>query len=131
NHPITRGVQPFEAHDEWYYHMRFTEDQDNLVHILRALPPPSTLERPDGPHSNNEHVRNAILEKKEIQTTAWAYTRKNGGRGVGFTGAHVHNNWKVDDFRKLVLNALVWIAKAEVPADGIQTPTPSQDKLDG
>ena len=129
DHPVTNGVKPFEVHDEWYYHMRFRENDNNVVPILNVLPPPSTLERPEGPHSNNPHVREAVLTKKEPQTLAWAYTRANGGRGFGFTGAHVHKNWSNDNFRKLVLNALVWIAGAEVPENGIETPTPTQEEL--
>jgi hypothetical protein len=49
----------------------------------------------------------------------WCTEREDGGRGFGFTGAHFHRNWANDEFRKLVLNALVWIAKADVPAGGI------------
>jgi hypothetical protein len=45
--------------------------------------------------------------------------RPDGGRGVGFTGGHFHKNWLNDDFRKAVLNALLWICKAEVPRDGV------------
>ena len=67
--------------------------------------------------------------KKEPQTTAWAYTRAGGGRGFGFTGAHVHNNWMNDNFRKLVLNAIIWTAKITVPADGVVSPTPSKTEL--
>ncbi len=130
-HPVTRGVQPFTMYDEWYYHMRFTDDNKNLVRILETLPPASTLEGQDGPHSNNPHVREAVLVKKEPQTMAWAFTRPDGGRGFGCTGAHVHNNWMNDEFRKLVLNALVWTAKVEVPEQGIVTPTPSLSELDG
>jgi type 1 glutamine amidotransferase len=128
-HAVTRGVKPFEVNDEWYYHMRFVKDDKNLVHILKQLPPASTLERPEGPHSNNPHVRAAVLERKEPQTVAWAYTRKNGGRSFGFTGAHVHNNWMDDNYRKLVVNALVWIANIDVPDTGIHTPTPTQEEL--
>jgi hypothetical protein len=51
---------------------------------------------------------------------AWAVERPDGGRGFGFTGGHVHLNWGDADFRKLVLNALVWTAGAEVPADGVE-----------
>ena len=47
--------------------------------------------------------------------------REDGGRGFGFTGAHFHKNWGDDNFRKLVLNAILWTAKAEVPADGVQS----------
>ena len=35
NHPITNGVKPFDARDEWYYHMRFVEGGNYLVHILK------------------------------------------------------------------------------------------------
>jgi hypothetical protein len=40
------------------------------------------------------------------QHITWAYERPNGGRGFGFTGGHYHQNWKEDNFGKLVLNAL-------------------------
>ena len=54
-------------------------------------------------------------------------TRANGGRGFGFTGGHFHDNWGNDSFRKVVLNAMLWIAKGEVPADGIESVvTPEQ-----
>lgn len=129
-HPVTNGVKPFSVKDEWYYHMRFKEGDKNLVPILKLLPPKETLDREEGTHSNNPSVREAILVRKEPQVMAWAYTRPNGGRGFGFTGAHTHNNWLDDNFRKLVLNALVWTAKIEVPGNGIETPTPTQSELD-
>ena len=53
------------------------------------------------------------------EIVAWAVERPDGGRGFGFTGGHTHANWGNDDFRKLVLNALLWTAKADVPADGV------------
>jgi hypothetical protein len=91
-HPITRGVKPFEINDEWYYHMRFRENMEGVTSILTALPPDSTLERPDGPHSGNAEVRRAIAAK-EPQHVAWAAERPDGGRGFGFTGGHFHWNW--------------------------------------
>jgi hypothetical protein len=51
----------------------------------------------------------------------WAVERADGGRGFGFTGGHFHDNWANDDFRKVVLNASVWLTRAEVPAGGIQS----------
>jgi hypothetical protein len=51
----------------------------------------------------------------------WAVEREDGGRGVGFTGGHFHNNWQNDNFRKVVLNALVWICKLDVPKDGVES----------
>ncbi len=128
-HPVTNGVQPFEARDEWYYHMRFTDDTAGLIPILKLLPPPSTLDRKDGAHEGNPHVRAAIA-RGEPQVMAWAYNRPDGGRGFGFTGAHMHDNWQIDGFRKLVINAIAWVAGIEVPAAGFDTPAPAQEELD-
>ena len=130
-HPITRGVKPFEMHDEWYYHMRFSPQMTRVAPLLSTLPPDSTLTRKDGPHSNNPHVRKAVLEQKQPQTMAWAFERGDGkGRGFGFTGAHYHRNWANDSFRTLVLNAIVWTAHLDVPGDGVVSVTPSQEELD-
>ena len=122
-HPITRGVKPFAINDEWYYHMRFRPNMQGITPILTDLPGQETLSRRDGPHSGNPDVRAAVLERKEPQHVGWAYERgedyKNG-RGFGFTGGHNHINWGQDDFRRLVLNAIVWSAKVEVPADGVK-----------
>ena len=119
-HPITRGVQPFTMQDEWYFNMRFVEGGKGVTPILVAIPPPTTTRRRDGPHEGNPHVRAAVA-RGEPQTLAWAYEREDGGRGFGFTGAHFHNNWGNDDFRKTVLNAIVWLAKMDVPADGVSS----------
>jgi type 1 glutamine amidotransferase len=129
NHPVTRGVKPFTVEDEWYYHMRFVENDKNLVRILETLPPPSSLERPEGPHENNPYVREDVLVKKLPQTMAWAYSRPDGGRGFGFTGAHYFKNFMNDDFRKIIVNAIVWTAKMNVPANGVDTPAPSPQEL--
>ena len=58
---------------------------------------------------------------------AWAAERPDGGRGFGFTGAHFHKNWGNDDFRKLVLNAIAWTAKANVPDTGIPSEVRAED----
>jgi type 1 glutamine amidotransferase len=127
-HPITRGVKPFAINDEWYFHMRFREGMKGVTPILSAVPPASTMERGDGPHSGNPAVREAV-KKKEPQHVAWAYERPNGGRGFGWTGAHHHRNWGNDQFRKLVLNAILWAAKVEVPATGVPSRVTEADLL--
>jgi tetratricopeptide (TPR) repeat protein len=118
DHPITRGVRPFEINDEWYYHMRFREGLNGVTPILTDLPPAESLARPDGSHSGNPHVRAAVA-RGEAQHMAWAVEREDGGRGFGFTGGHVHWNWADPNFRKLVLNAIAWCAKVDVPQDGV------------
>ena len=122
-HPISSGVKPFSIKDEWYYHMRFRESMNGVTPILSALPSADTLKRKDGAHSNNPHVRESVLERKEKQHVAWAYQRGkeyNNGRAFGFTGGHNHVNWGSDNFRKLVLNGIIWISKAKVPTGGAQ-----------
>jgi trehalose utilization protein len=57
----------------------------------------------------------------------WVAERAGGGRGFGFTGGHFHKNWAQDDFRKVVFNAILWIAKADVPADGVPSAVSADD----
>lgn len=128
NHPITRGVGDVRTYDEWYYHMRFRENMDGVVSILAGFPTKETLTRPDGPHSGNPAVRESVA-KGEAQTLAWARERPDGGRGFGYTGGHFHWNWGVDSNRKMILNALVWLCKMEVPSNGVESATPSLDDL--
>jgi len=126
-HPITRGVKPFELDDEWYYHMRFRENMQGVTPVLSAIPPESTRQRKDGAHSGNPTVR---ARKGMSEHVGWAYERPDGGRGFGFTGGHWHHNWAQNDFRKLVLNGLVWIAGVEVPANGVPSKRPSVAELE-
>ena len=99
-----------------------------MTPILTDLPPASSLSRPDGEHSGNPAVREAV-KKGEPQHMAWACERADGGRGFGFTGGHFHWNWGDDDFRKVVLNAIVWSAKLDVPSDGVPSKTPTIQDL--
>ncbi len=128
-HPVTRGVKPFSIKDEWYYHMRFRSKLDGVTPILSDLPPDSTLKRPDGPHSGNKFVRAAIAGKRS-QHMAWARVRPDGGRGFGFTGGHDHWNWGHDEFRKLMLNAIVWTAKLDVPPGGVKSKSLTVEELE-
>ena len=132
NHPITRGVKPFKIRDEWYFNMRFREGMKDVTPILSAVPDGSTTNRNDGPHSGNPVMREMVAQGKP-QHVAWAAERADGGRGFGFTGAHFHENWGNDDFRKVMLNAILWTAKIEVPSDGVQskvTPEQLKENLD-
>jgi type 1 glutamine amidotransferase len=125
-HPVTRGVRPFTIADEWYFHMRFREPMDGVTPVLTAVPPEITREQPDGPHTGNPAVR---ARRGMAEHLAWVYQRPDGGRGFGFTGGHSHWNWAHDDYRKLVLNAIAWVAKLEAPPDGIPSKTPSVEEL--
>lgn len=127
-HPVTRGVQPFSINDEWYFNMRFRPNMEGVTPILTAVAPPDTMSRPDGDHSGNPAVRK-LVEQQVPQHVMWVAERPDGGRGFGFTGGHRHTNWGNEDFRKVVLNAIVWIAKADVPENGVaSTVTPDDLK---
>ncbi len=128
DHPIANGVEPFTVHDEWYYHMRFVKDLKNVTPILSDLPPQKTLMRPDGERSGNAAVRKAVAAG-EKQHVAWAYQRPGGGRGFGFTGAHNHVSWQDENFRKVMLNAILWTAKLEVPPNGCPSPEVSDARV--
>jgi type 1 glutamine amidotransferase len=98
-HPIARGVKPFRVQEEFYYRIRFREQDPRLQPIV--------LTRPPGVDQD--------------QVVGWAVERQDGGRGFGFTGGHFYQNWWNADFRKLILNAIVWTAGAEIPENGVET----------
>lgn len=134
-HPITQGVRPFQIKDEWYFNMRFVAgiagneaakvDQMQFVPILVASPADEVRDGPyvypKGPYP---HIQAA---KGRAETMMWAVQRPDGGRGFGFTGGHFHDNWGNDDFRKVVLNALLWVAKGDVPPGGIESSVSKKD----
>lgn len=134
-HAITRGVEPFTIKDEWYFNMRFisdlpgntAEELDGLQFQPILIATPSDAVRdgpyvyPQGPYS---HIQ---ANKGRAEAMLWSVVRKDGGRGFGFTGGHFHDNWSNDQFRKVILNALVWVAKGEVPEHGVESAlTPGQ-----
>jgi type 1 glutamine amidotransferase len=124
-HPTTRGVKPFAVRDEWYFNMRFRLDMKDVTPILTAKPDDTTRQgvsaSPRGPY---QHIVDA---KGREEILAWAALRPDGGRGFGFTGAHTHKNWGDPNFRKLVLNAILWSAKLEVPEGGVECKVSESD----
>ncbi len=100
NHPISSGCAGYVAEDEWYFDIRLSEDEPRTVPIITGKLPPW---------------------KPQDKTLAWAVERHDGGRGFGFSGGHYHKNWHMEPFRKLILNAILWVAKADVPEDGISS----------
>jgi len=126
-HAITRGVKPFKTKDEWYFNMRFRDGKAGVKDILVATPSDAVRDgpyvHPKGPYP---HIQAA---KGRPETMMWAVERPDGGRGFGFTGGHFHLNWQNDDQRRLILNALVWLAKLEVPAAGVNSASVSDVEI--
>ena len=61
DHPIWRGLKAYTANDEWYYRIRFTQDDKRVTPIL------TTMLRKE-------------KDKARKETLAWATLRENGGR---------------------------------------------------
>lgn len=124
-HPVTRGVKPFALVDEWYFNMRWPSDAKGITPILVAKPSDKVrggpYVYPAGPY---EHIKAA---SGRDETMMWVFERPDGGRSFGFTGGHKHQNWGNENFRKVVLNALVWIAKADVPPNGVESTITPED----
>ena len=94
-HPITRGLEPLEIHDEFYYR----------------------LKRPTG-ESQPQAVLTATIDgQEEIVSLAWQ--RPDGGRSFGFTGLHFHDNWRQPFYRRLVAQGVLWTLKVDIPAAGV------------
>jgi type 1 glutamine amidotransferase len=102
-HPVARGWKPFEARDEFYFKMRMMPDAKPVV--------TATLKGYDKKDYKDE-------------TIGWVYTRKDNkgplgeGRSFGFTGCHFHKNFAIEDFRRMIVNGILWSAGMEVPANG-------------
>ena len=127
-HSVTNGVASFEVEEEFYYHLRLRSE---VTPVLQALPPADSLGE-DGPRSGNPAVRQALADKVP-QTLAWVVENPNKSRGFGFTGGHFHRNWANPEFRRLVLNAIVWTAGVEVPEKGVVSnlsATPTYQTID-
>ena len=134
-HPITEGVQPFQIKDEWYFNMRFVSGFSaagpsevngmKFTPILVAKPSDDVRDGPyvypQGPYP---HI---IAGSGRPEAMMWAVQRPDGGRGFGFTGGHFHINWGNSDFRRSVLNALVWVTGAEVPKGGVASRVEEDD----
>src|SRR5262245_48533202 len=105
DHPVLRGWKAFTLHDEPYINNFFGKDGPvkNVTALATAMLPP---------------------EKPNKETVAWAAERADGGRGVGVVMPHFYKNWQLDDLRILILNAIVWTAKREVPKDGVRVKLP-------
>ncbi len=94
DHPITRGIGDLRVRDEFYYR-------------LKIVPPAGTI-RP---------VLQVPIDG-ELETVAWSWDRPDGGRSFGFSGLHFHENWGRPEYRRLVLQAVLWTLKLPIPEKG-------------
>lgn len=136
-HVVSRGVKPFQIADEWYFNMRFADSfsadkpsESGGVKFTPVLVAKPSDQVRDGPYVSPKgpypHIQAA---KGRAEAMMWIVERPDGGRGMGFCGGHFHSNWGNENFRKIVLNTLVWLAKGDVPANGIES-HPTKEELE-
>lgn len=89
-HPATAGIKDFHLHEEFYYALK--QPKEGKV----------------------QGLLHAVIEGKP-EMVCWAYERPDGGRGFGFTGLHFHENWKREDYRRLMTQGILWTVKVPTP----------------
>ncbi len=103
-HPICRGWGEFTLHDEPYINNYFGPNENrpaaNVVILATSMLPP---------------------ESPQPQAVAWCVQRPDGGRGFGIVMPHFYRNWQREELRRVILNGIVWSAKLDVPATGVDS----------
>jgi type 1 glutamine amidotransferase len=93
SHPICRGWKPYSLRDEIYLNLKFN-----------GLAKPVLKVEVDG----------------KDQVVAWVMERPNSkdGRSFGTTLGHFHENFGIPDFRRAIVNGILWSAHVNVPEKG-------------
>jgi Trehalose utilisation len=94
-HPILNGLAPFEVHDEFYYALKRSPKPERFTPLIQ--------------------VRIDDVD----ETVAWAWERSDGGRSFGFSGLHDHTNWKLAEYRRLVVQGILWSIDRPIPEAGV------------
>jgi hypothetical protein len=93
DHPIYRGWKAWEIRDEFYLDLKSHEKCRPLLTV--------------------------DLDGKK-QVVGWTFERpdSNGGRSFGTTLGHFHDNFEREDFRRMLVNGILWTAHVEIPRNG-------------
>jgi type 1 glutamine amidotransferase len=103
DHPILRGVKEWSYRDEVFCRFFLPPDLKRTELII-GTPAKATI----GP-----------------QLASWAYERDGGGRAFVMGGPDFHDNMTtVADFRRFLVNGVVWAAGMDVPPGGVDVRLP-------
>ena len=103
DHPILRGVNEWSYRDEVFCRFFLPPDLKRTELII-GTPAKATI----GP-----------------QLASWAYEREGGGRAFVMGGPDFHDNMTtVADFRRFLVNGIVWAAGMDVPPGGVDVRLP-------
>src|SRR5262245_48760894 len=104
-HPVTTGIKEFTVSDEFYYKLKLPKGEHGVKPVLIA---------------DIDGAREMV---------AWAWERPDGGRSFGFSGLHFHENWKREEYRRLVAQGVLWTAKQTIPEKGVAVELPESAYL--
>ncbi len=102
DHPVCRGWKEYDLRDEFYLNLKF--------------------------HENAQPILKVTVGGKE-QIVAWGLERADasGGRSFGATLGHFHDNFAIEDFRRMLVNGILWTAHVEVPKEGAPVEATEED----
>lgn len=105
-HPVLQGVKPWTYREEMYSRY-FLFDNPRRTELLQATP--------------------ANPNNGSANPVSWAYQRPDGGRSLVWGGSDFHDNMhKFADYRRFLLNGILWAATGEVPRGGVSSPPPPE-----
>lgn len=99
DHPISRGWEEYEIHDEYYLNPTIGEKATPILEVTAA-------------------------DKRVI--VGWAFERDGGGRAFGTTLGHYYRNFQREPFRRMIVNSILWTAKVDVPTGGARVKLTTQ-----
>lgn len=105
-HPILQGLDESTYRDEFYPTFKCTDAGGTRTPLVQAALHPQ--------FRDGQPVLAGDAENADV---AWAYERAGGGRGVAFSGGHYLAALDQPGVRRLLRNAVLWAAGAEVPED--------------
>lgn len=91
-HPILTGLGDIKVYDEIYY----------------------ALDRVPG----IQPLFTARIDGKD-EMAAWCWERPDAGRSFGFVGLHFHSNWQLPEYRRFVVQGVLWSLKLPIPTGGV------------
>lgn len=100
-HPVCRGVTPFQIDDGWLYKLRFVPGMKGVTPLLRTVSP-----------------KEAGKESSDDAIVSWLYERPGGGRSFTFTGCHLHRSFAEPGYRRFLVNSILWTASVDIPPSG-------------
>lgn len=98
-HPISRGWEEYEIHDEYYLNPTIG---DGATPILQ------------------------VMAQDKPVVVGWAFERRDGGRSFGTTLGHYYRNFQREPFRRMIVNSILWSAKVDVPEQGARVNLPAK-----